>query len=130
MSAAASPNGRDADNLERRQRGRLSDLDARLDAAKGRRQPPSQHAGRGAAIGMAFRMATELVAGVVVGGFIGYYLDKWLNTTPIFLLIFLGFGMAAGLANVIRTHGRMQADNSEGGGSGAQATITRDDEDD
>ena len=59
-------------------------------------------------MGMAFRLATELVAGILVGGFIGWQLDKWLDTTPLFLLVFFALGFVAGLFNVIRTARAMQ----------------------
>mgnify|MGYP001795729830 CR=1 FL=1 len=47
--------------------------------------------------GLAMRFATEFVAAVIVGVGIGYWLDVWLNTSPLFLLIMFGFGVAAGV---------------------------------
>ena len=58
-------------------------------------------------MGVGLRMATDMVAGVLVGLFVGYNLDSWLNTKPLFLLIFLIIGMVAGLLNVIRTAHRL-----------------------
>jgi len=91
-------------------RARLADLNAKLNAAKSRRggDETEPTGGRGAALGMAFRLATELVAGILVGGFIGWQLDKWLDTTPLFLLVFFALGFVAGLFNVIRTARAMQ----------------------
>ena len=91
-------------------RARLADLNAKLNAAKSRRggDETEPTGGRGAALGMAFRLATELVAGILVGGFIGWQLDKWLDTTPLFLLVFFALGFVAGLFNVIRTSRAMQ----------------------
>lgn len=37
---------------------------------------------------------------IALGALIGYYLDKWLNTSPWFLLVFLGFGIAAAFRNL------------------------------
>ena len=59
-------------------------------------------------MGHALRLATELVAGVVVGGFIGWALDKWLETKPFLMVVFLLLGAAAGILNVIRTAKEMQ----------------------
>lgn len=53
-------------------------------------------------MGPALRMSTEFIAGVIVGGGIGWFLDKWLETMPLFLIIFLGLGTAAGVVNIIR----------------------------
>lgn len=41
------------------------------------------------------------IAGVVVGGIMGYYLDKWLGTSPYLLIVFLFFGVIAGIKNAI-----------------------------
>jgi ATP synthase protein I len=56
---------------------------------------------------MALRLATELVVGVFGGGFIGWLLDKWLGTLPLFLVIFLLLGIAAGILNAVREARRM-----------------------
>ena len=50
--------------------------------------------------GMAARVASELVAALAVGFGIGRALDSWLHTMPLFTLIFIVLGMAAGIWNV------------------------------
>jgi ATP synthase protein I len=62
---------------------------------------------RSSALGKAFRLSTELVAGVFVGGFIGWLLDRWLGTLPLFLLVFLLLGIAAGIMNAVREARKM-----------------------
>jgi ATP synthase protein I len=62
---------------------------------------------RSSALGKAFRLSTELVAGVFVGGFLGWLLDRWLKTLPLFLVVFLLLGIAAGLLNAVREARRM-----------------------
>lgn len=56
----------------------------------------------GRALSLGFRVLSEFVAGVVVGGLIGWQLDRWLSTTPAFLIVFLTLGTAAGFWNVYR----------------------------
>ena len=51
---------------------------------------------------LAFRIGTELVSALVVGVGIGFLLDKWLDTTPWFLVVFFFLGAAAGILNVYR----------------------------
>ena len=87
---------------------RLADLDARLGSVKTRETTGNEAEGRGSALGLAFRITTELVAGVVVGGLIGWQLDRWLDTSPVLLLVFFALGVVAGILNVIRTAHEMQ----------------------
>lgn len=49
------------------------------------------------AVGIAFVLA------VVFGFLIGFVLDRWLGTSPLFIIVFFFFGLAAGIVNVIRT---------------------------
>ena len=49
-----------------------------------------------------FRIGTELISGVLVGGAIGYVLDRFFETRPILLIIFLFLGGIAGFLNVYR----------------------------
>ncbi|MBI1204859.1 MAG: F0F1 ATP synthase assembly protein I [Rhodopseudomonas sp.] len=59
-----------------------------------------------------FRMSTELVAGVIVGAGLGWLIDRWLGISPWGLIVFLLFGFAAGVLNVMRAAGvvREQSD--------------------
>ncbi len=52
-----------------------------------------------------FRLSSELVAGVVVGALLGWLFDRWLGTSPWGLIVFLLFGFAAGVLNVMRAAG-------------------------
>ena len=93
-------------------RRRASDLDARIDEARG--APPEERGGRAGANARAmsygFRMVADMIAAVIVGGVIGYAIDYWLGTKPWFLLIFLALGFVAGVRNTMRSYQRMQAD--------------------
>jgi ATP synthase protein I len=57
---------------------------------------------------MAWRMVIELVAGLGIGFGIGYGLDSLFGTLPIFLVIFIFFGFAAGVNTMMRTAKELQ----------------------
>jgi ATP synthase protein I len=111
MAGAANDPGRDTSDRETEAiKRRLHDLEGRVRDAKARYEPaPSQAQDRGAAMGQALKLATEMIAGVAVGGFIGWWLDWVLGTGPIFLVVFLLLGGAAGIVNVVRNAQRAQS---------------------
>ncbi|WP_218048613.1 AtpZ/AtpI family protein [Curvivirga aplysinae] len=53
-------------------------------------------------LSFAVRIGTEFVAALLIGVGIGYVLDTWLDTKPLFLIIFFLFGSASGFMNVYR----------------------------
>ncbi|MFA8443342.1 AtpZ/AtpI family protein [Yoonia sp.] len=57
---------------------------------------------------LAWRMVVELVAGLGIGFGIGYGLDTLLGTTPIFLVLFIFFGLAAGVLTMMRSAKEVQ----------------------
>lgn len=54
-------------------------------------------------MGSAMRVATDLVAALFVGGLLGYGIDRWLDTKPWGMVIFLFIGFAAGFMNIYKT---------------------------
>ena len=60
------------------------------------------------------RVVVDLAAGVVVGTAIGVVLDRFLGTTPWFLLVFFLIGSAAGFMNVYRTAQELERKRKEG----------------
>lgn len=68
----------------------------------------------------AWRMVIELVAGLGIGFGIGYGLDLFFGTLPIFLVVFIFLGFAAGVKTMMRSAQEMQrkqsatADEQEG----------------
>lgn len=46
------------------------------------------------------RVGTEIVASTMIGLGIGFFLDRWLDTRPLFLIIFAIFGLAAGFLSL------------------------------
>jgi len=57
------------------------------------------------AMGVGMRVGVELVSAMVVAVAIGWALDRWLHTSPAFLVVFVLLGFGAGLANLWRTMG-------------------------
>ena len=49
-----------------------------------------------------YRVGTELLAGLLIGAGMGWTLDQWINTTPLFLIIFFILGGVAGIYNLWR----------------------------
>ena len=49
-----------------------------------------------------YRVGTELLAGLIIGAGIGFTVDKWLNTTPLFMIILFILGGVAGIYNLWR----------------------------
>jgi ATP synthase protein I len=98
-----APDGpsQDPEFLARRAR-----LNERLDAARARQAPPpSALQPKGGLSGMAagLKIASEFIAGIVVGALIGYGIDVAFDTRPFGLIVFLLFGFAAGVTNVVRS---------------------------
>jgi ATP synthase protein I len=84
-------------------------FDKRLNAARARQgldtPPPPESPGGGIPpnmMGVGLRVGVELVSALVVAVAIGYGLDRWLHTLPLFLILFVLMGGAAGLLNVWR----------------------------
>ena len=84
----------------------------RLRAARGRQgmdAPPVADTGldrqEQSALGIGLRVGVELVSALAVAVAIGWALDRWLHTLPLFLVLFLVLGGAAGLLNVWRQVG-------------------------
>lgn len=57
---------------------------------------------------LAWRMVIELVAGLGIGFVIGYGLDYLFGTLPIFLVLFIFLGLAAGVKTMMRSAAEIQ----------------------
>lgn len=93
---------------------RLKDLDARLSEVRRRRAPPKPRKGGGRLAGhdLAWSMVIDLTAGIVVGGGLGWGLDSLLGTMPLFLIVLVLLGFAAGIRVMLQSakeHGRKMA---------------------
>jgi len=83
---------------------RLDELDRRIRAAREAQQPKRGKTGEKFAMAnMAWRMTLELVVGGLVGAAMGWGLDELLGTMPLFLIVFILLGFAAGVRTVMRS---------------------------
>lgn len=73
-------------------------------------KPKASAPPKGAALVM--RMGVELISGALVGLGIGYFLDKWLNTSPLFLLVCFFLGSAGGFMTIYRILKVLENDES------------------
>ncbi len=89
-------------------KARLLDLEARIARAKGTPEDVHHMKKDYSQANLAWRMVIELVAGLVIGFGIGYGLDSLFGTLPIFLVLFIGFGFAAGVKTMLRSAKEVQ----------------------
>jgi ATP synthase protein I len=94
---------------------RLKRLEDRINAAKASRaEPVSTGAAKFTQGSLAWRMVTELVAGMLLGLGLGWGLDSLFGTRPVFLVLFVLLGFAAGFRVMLRTAEEMRSMRSEG----------------
>jgi len=84
-------------------------LEAKIKAAKLRDAPKPRADEHYSQANMAWRMVIELVAGLGIGFGIGYGLDLLFGTLPIFMVLFVMLGLAAGIKTMLRTAREMQS---------------------
>tara|TARA_B100000945_G_C19962492_1_gene403704 strand:+ start:60 stop:365 length:306 start_codon:yes stop_codon:yes gene_type:complete len=82
---------------------KLKDLDDKLKGIRKNtvKSNSDNQAFKSAHIG--WRMVLELVIGIIIGVVLGFSLDSFLNTSPIFLIILIFCGFAAGVRTMIKT---------------------------
>lgn len=93
---------------------RLKALDEKLQKLKGADEEQSPGGADLNQANMAWQMVIELVSGLLIGFGIGYGMDVLLSTKPIFMVLFILLGFAAGVKVMIGTATQMQK-NQEGG---------------
>lgn len=112
-------------------RTRLAALEKRIDQAKAAAAPRrSAQEDKHRQVQLAWRMVIELVAGLLIGFGIGYGLDTLFGTMPIFLVLFVLAGFAAGVKTMLRSAKEMQDKATQVVDPQANAAIAADDEED
>ena len=84
------------------QKSKMNELSKRLSALKkdkGQEHLVDDHYSQAH---LAWRMVIELVAGLAIGFGIGWGLDYLLNTQPLFMIIFILLGLAAGIKVMLK----------------------------
>jgi len=92
----------DHDAARARDAERLRELEARLGKKAGAKLP-SRGEEHFSQANLAWRMVTELVAGLGIGFMIGYGLDYLTGLRPVFMVVFVLLGLAAGIKTMMRT---------------------------
>lgn len=88
---------------------RLAELEQKIAAAKGAQKTRAARAdGKYSQADMAWRMVIELVSGLGIGFGIGYGLDSLFGTMPLFLVLFVLLGFAAGVKTMLRSAQEIQ----------------------
>ena len=82
---------------------RMAQLEDNIANAKAVHRPQSQIEDHHSQARAGWRMVTELVAGLLIGFCIGYGLDSLFGTLPIFLVLFVLLGFAAGVKTMLRS---------------------------
>ncbi len=97
---------------------RLQRLDEKIAAAKRASEPKPAQGNQYSAASQGWRMVIELVTGLGIGFGIGYGLDSLFGTMPIFLVLFILLGFAAGVKTMLRTAREIQTRNAAGASAG------------
>ena len=82
---------------------KLDDLDLKLKKISSQKNEVLQENNVYKSAHIGWRMILELVIGIIMGVILGFGLDYFFNTTPIFLIIMIFFGFAAGVKTMIKT---------------------------
>jgi ATP synthase protein I len=83
---------------------RLAKLEERIKAARAARVPERRKTGEKFTMAnTAWRMTLEMVVAGIVGAAMGWGLDELFGTLPLFLIVFILLGFAAGIRTVMRS---------------------------
>lgn len=99
----------DAGNGRETGRDKLRALDAKIREARADDAPPSSAVkDKYNAASMAWRMVIELVLSVLIGAAMGWGLDSAFGTLPLFLIVFILLGFAAGVRTMMHSAAELQ----------------------
>ena len=92
------------------EKAKLKELEGRIETLKKTQMPEAREDEHFSQAHIAWRMVIELVAGILIGFGIGFGLDWAFGTRPIFLVLFILLGFAAGVNVMMRTSREVQED--------------------
>lgn len=92
------------------EKARLKELEGRIKDLKKTQGPEAREDEHFSQAHIAWRMVIELVAGILLGFGMGFGLDWVFGTQPIFLVLFVMLGFAAGVNVMMRTAKEVQKD--------------------
>lgn len=107
---------RDDDGRKEARASSDAELEARRSALEagiaGRRERPGlggDDGGQQSRTGyaLAVKVSSEFIAGIAVGAILGFGIDRFFETSPFGLIVFLMLGFAAGVLNVLRALGKV-----------------------
>ena len=91
----------------------LKALGDKIEAVRDARKPkPRPKGNKYSAAGFGWRMTIDLVTGVFVGAAMGWGLDSLFGTLPVFLIVMVLFGFAAGVRVMLRSVEDYQKDQA------------------
>jgi len=93
---------------------RLRELEARIAKVRAAHEPPPPKQDSHVMAQQGWRMVTELVAGLLIGLGVGWGLDAAFGTRPLFLILFVLLGLAAGIRVMLRTAQELQVQQGPG----------------
>ena len=82
---------------------KISELSKKILLAQRKGLSIKEHSTSKKNVSYVWRMVLELVIGMLLGFGIGFSLDKWLETTPLMIIIMSLFGFAAGIRTMMMT---------------------------
>jgi ATP synthase protein I len=93
---------------------RLAAFRARIERGGAKGAGESDGGGRASAASLAgaLRLSAEFIAGILGGGGLGWLADHFLGTSPWGLIVLLLLGFVAGVYNVVRDSGFLDADGT------------------
>jgi ATP synthase protein I len=110
---------------------RLKDFGHRLDRTVSSRQNKDDvDATDGMAASFAMRAIAELLVALAICTVGGYYLDRYLGTTPWFMIILMPLGQAVGIWNILRMGKSKEAEVIMGGKGPPPPSVKDDDDED
>ena len=82
---------------------KLKDLDLKLKNLRDKKGESKSNNQTLKSAHVGWRMVLEWVIGILIGVVIGFCMDSFFNTSPIFLIVRIFFGFAAGVKTMIKT---------------------------